>query len=228
MDRYSEYKRTYYDDGSIESEYLVNDGKIEGSMVTYHSVTFAQIPNQIKFTRFFVNGLCNGKCVEYLERGLIYSEWYEVDGQKHGLQIIYNPYWSTKENYIIFHRLNYVNGVLDGKCESFYYNEKIGTVTYYSNGKRNGPTIEYGLDGHKFQETEFVNDSIITDINYTDGVLTCFTEYSNSKPVKRTHFDECGNGNIIEKGIYVYDDNPTFGTYVVTYRAPCNLDNETI
>ncbi len=123
-------KTDYYSDGTVEAEYTLANGKINGTLKVYNE------NGTIKRTGNFTNGLENGLFKEYDESGNLTAEYIMTNGKKNGLLKIYED-----------GKLSYSNTFKDdsknGQHIEYYYNEEteklqLKQIGDYFNDEKNG------------------------------------------------------------------------------------------
>jgi TonB family protein len=90
--------KTYYPDGSIQSEISYVNDVLDGNAYLYYS------NGQLKSEKNFDKGILNGWIKEYYESGLLKEEYFVKNGMKDGAYRVYN------ENGVLKILSNYVNG----------------------------------------------------------------------------------------------------------------------
>lgn len=111
----------FYENGNpkVKSRY-VNDTLQDSSLYYYKNGKFSDI-------QVFKNGQKEGCWRKFNENGMLYSEINFKNNRKEGMQTRYS-YNSVR----LIERLNYKNGMPDGKQERFYNSGKPKSVCYYS------------------------------------------------------------------------------------------------
>ena len=158
----------FYRNGTIKENYLVKDGKKNGIYKSFY-------PNgQLSIEMTYKMGAGEGNYISYNSNGVKDDEFQLIDDNIHGIRKKYYANGQLASQY------NYVNGKYDGEYVTYFYDgkvEKKGTYKngnevgqfeeYYSNGamstsmlldesgKQNGVSIQYDLDGKKYEEMEF-------------------------------------------------------------------------
>ncbi|MBL7471390.1 toxin-antitoxin system YwqK family antitoxin [Robertkochia sediminum] len=103
-------KVSYYDDGTISSEYTLVNGLIEGASKMYHE------NGALKTKGNYRGGLADGKFQEFDEVGNLVFEWTMKKGERNGKLIKYVDNRIDQE-------ITYVNGIAQGESVDYYYDE---------------------------------------------------------------------------------------------------------
>ncbi len=91
--------KTYYPDGSVQSEISYVNDVLDGSAVLYYS------NGQLRSEKNYDKGILNGWVKEYYETGLLKEEYFVKNGIKDGTHKIYNNDGALKKI------SNYANGI---------------------------------------------------------------------------------------------------------------------
>jgi antitoxin component YwqK of YwqJK toxin-antitoxin module len=197
---------TYYANGSIHSKGNYKLGKEEGVFEYYHR------NGKIESTVTYVNGMREGKILSYYPDGVLASS-YEVKTDKYN-----GPYEEFYPNGKLKQKGSFKNGSNVGELTFYYSNGVISnTTTLDQNGKENGSSILYDLDGKKYHEIDYVAGDIRASrfydkagqmklvsekkgkkinyqLYYPSGVLNIEGKFEDGKREgKWTYFDKYGN-----------------------------------
>nr|HPI44856.1 toxin-antitoxin system YwqK family antitoxin [Tenuifilaceae bacterium] len=120
-------KTDYYDDGySIEAEYTLKNGKLNGAIKAYYQ------NGNIRKTGYFINGKENGLFKEYNEDGSINIEYNMKDGEMNGA--IKNYY----ENGHVKKTGSFLNGKRNGNFKEYAENGNLEVTYSKINDEYNG------------------------------------------------------------------------------------------
>lgn len=137
-------KKSYYDNGTIQSEYTVVDGELNGPIKAYYE------SGELKKTGNYKNGKGNGYFIEYEENGSKIKEYTLVDDTINGRAIYY-------ENGTISSIRNFKHGVADGISVLYNYDRKktLQTIMYcpYKNDLENGLLYSMSVENGKEVDT---------------------------------------------------------------------------
>lgn len=141
-------KKSYHDNGELETEYTLKNGQFDGAFVAYYE------NGQIEKKGYYAEGKANGKFVEFDEEGLKTAEYTMSNGEPNGLAILYKGGLKSVEK-------EYVNGTQTGKYTQYLYNE-TGQLYYKIagtsiDGKKNGKWTAFVINDEKEEEVEFWN-----------------------------------------------------------------------
>lgn len=113
-----------------------------------------------KMVANYSNDMLHDKCEFYDESEKMTSELMYFKGILNGEQKEYYP------NYYLFRRIkkttNYLMGVKQGICVTYYYSGNVRMIEHYTNGKLNGKRTEYYDLPHKliFRTSYLKNDKL--------------------------------------------------------------------
>ena len=170
-------KVEYNSNGSIDYEYTLKDGRLNGAFMTYHA------NGAKKKTGSYLSDQESGKFEEYDEYGNLTAEYSKFQDELNGTFRTYN------DDGLLFTQVQYENGEMHGESLSLYYDEN-GALAYsnkgsYTRGAKNGDFILSVIeDGQPrtIQKYSYINgllngkareingDSLIYS-NYYDGNL---------------------------------------------------------
>lgn len=202
-------KIDYYYDGTKEAEYTLLNGKLNGSLKSYHD------NGQLKKIGNYLNGVENGLFKEYDENGNIVVEYNMLNDELNGAFKTYftngqilksGSYLKGKENGLFIEFDEYgikqveylmASGMKNGQCIEYYYNDETGKLELKQIG-------EY-LNDEKNGLWTFV---LIEDGN-NERILT-FEHYN--KDVKNGLFQDIEENNLI---IGTYKNDKLNGQYKV-------------
>lgn len=140
---------SYYGNGAVRSKGNYKDGKPDGNFESYHR------NGKIESEYSFVNGLREGKIINYYPDGTIQSK-YETKGDKYN-----GPYEEFYPNGKLSEKGTYKNGTNVSETSYYYSNGTLkNTTTLDLNGKENGSSMIYDLDGKKYHEIEYVSGDV--------------------------------------------------------------------
>ena len=233
--------KEYDDDGKLEfeGEYLdgnrlirkeyEKDGKnfkeINNKKESYNNIYNEN--NTLKFENNYINGLIQGKGIEYNIKGKIKFEGEYLFGKK----------WNGKDNdnfYNIFankFEVQYSCGTIEG---ILYWDDKILINGYYLNAKKNGKGKYYDSDGNLEFEGEYLyNHKRKGKEYYSNGKLRFEGEYLYDKKwigkgydIKGNKIYELINGNGSVKEYYPgYGDLSFEGEYLNGKRNDDDNEN---
>jgi antitoxin component YwqK of YwqJK toxin-antitoxin module len=211
-------KKDYYDDGNIEAEYTLLNGKINGQLKVYHD------NGQLKKVGNYTNGVENGQFKEYDKNGIIEAEYSMLNGElngsfktyfyytgnlkktgnylkgkEHGNFVEYDDYENKTAEYVM------VNGMKNGVLK-IYEEGKIDVSTTYKDDVRNGQCTEYYYNEETGelqlkQIGDYLNDEkngtwklFFVDENKGERVLT-FENYT--RDIKNGQFQEAKGDSLI-------------------------------
>ncbi len=141
-------KYSFRDDLTIESEYHLKDGELDGQMIEFY-------PDGSKKTiSNWSKGKISGKIVNYDEEGNVSSEYFVANELLNGIRKDY-------ESGILVREVNFKNDEEEGIEKTYYLNGKLKWTINFSNGKRNGIYQEYNMDGLMVRKETYVNDLLI-------------------------------------------------------------------
>jgi len=131
-------KTDYYYDGTVKAEYILTNGKINGTLKVYYE------NGELKRTGNFTNGLENGLFKEYDESGNLDAEVSMSNGKKNGLLKVYEDNKLSYSN-------TFKNDVKTGQYIEYYYNDETGKlqlkqVGEYFNGEKSGTWKLYFIE----------------------------------------------------------------------------------
>lgn len=209
----------FYRNGTIKEIYSVKDGKKNGIYRTY----FAN--GQLALEMNYKMGIAEGSYVSYNSNGVKDDEFQLVNDNIQGVRKKYHANGQLASQY------NYVNGKYDGAYTTYFYDGKVeekGTYKngnevgqfeeYYSNGamatsmlldesgKQNGISIQYDLDGKKYEEMEFSKGEL-KSITYFDKAGKA-TVLASKKGKKIDYIRPYANGKKSIEG-QIVDDQKT-------------------
>jgi len=194
-----------YDDGSIQSEGIVENGLKEGVWKTYSKTGLLESTEEIK------KGKLDGKYREFYENGNLKLEIDFVKGKQDGK---FKLFYETGElqiegimkdnihhgDYKLFYKsgklhqeVNYINNLMEGKRLEYYESGNLKTEAEYFNGELNGKTVYYFENGKIESEGEYKNDK-------KEGEWKVY--YENTGELKIRYSEE--NGIINGKYILYY------------------------
>ena len=164
--------KTYYNNtNNLKEEYYILDGKKNGLYKLYYDIdeptiqvlcTYVNDLIQGEYTRFhddgvifyitnYKNGKKNGEenyfqLIDDIEPPRLELESSDnyLDDKRHGLSTVYDRFGNINLEQ------NYMNDILNGTCNKYYYGNLINT-SYYFCGKKEGQYITYGYDDNNNQ-----------------------------------------------------------------------------
>ncbi len=198
-------KADYYDDGSKKAEYILSNGKLNGTIKVYYE------NGTIKKTGNFTNGSENGLFKEYDESGNLEAEYTMTNGKKNGVIKIYED-----------GKLSYSNTLKDdiknGQHIEYYYNDETGKLQLkqigdYLNDEKNGTWKLF-----------FVEDNIeklLTVENYTRDIKNgAFQDIKGDSLIIGNYRNDLLNG---EYKVYLDLSRMILGGVIRTDTAKLNL-----
>ncbi|MBN3038071.1 MAG: toxin-antitoxin system YwqK family antitoxin [Candidatus Omnitrophica bacterium] len=155
--------KTYYDDGTLKTEAIYEDGKLNGEAKAYH-------PNgQIKTEVNFKDGKRHGQrkvynelgqlqakenynmgvlddisCSYVPETGRIFVVYPYKNGKLHGTHTVYSRQGLEGQKFI---EEEYVEGKKEGRSVMFNLNGTLSKISTYKNDLLDGPTTHYDEKG---------------------------------------------------------------------------------
>ena len=158
--------------------------------------------NTLKLENNYINGLINGKGIEYYEKDKIKFEGEYLFGKKgnekdndkdENIYELYNDDWLINEfSYKLVGQYSY--GAIKGEIKELYYNDKILIKGYYINAKKNGKGKHYDRDGNLEFEGEYLyNRKRKGKEYYKNGKLRFEGEYLYDKKWNGKGYDMEGN-----------------------------------
>lgn len=155
---------SYFANNTISEKENYADGKANGSFLYYHR------NGQLASEKTFVNDLKEGKITNYYPDGKIASV-YEIKANKYN-----GPYEEFHANGKTSEKGTFKNGVNVTEINTYFTNGTLKSSTKLDdNGKENGTSTLYDVDGKKYCEIQYVSGDIKTV----------------------THFDKTGTSKII-------------------------------
>jgi uncharacterized protein len=173
MENESTICQEYDENGNLQAEYYMLDGKLEGQYLEYNTDT-GVIKNILRFRGGKTHGTCKFFDDEGILTQIIQFKYGKMNGHmigyEEGKRNLYGCYSNGKLNGNSLHfypsgklkvSLSYKLGKLDGP--SYYFNEKGQKVSEanYENGKLHGDSIIYYPNG-KIQQIERFDKGVIT------------------------------------------------------------------
>lgn len=148
-------KTEYYNDGTVNAEYILVDGKINGELKLYNE------NGSIKKTGYFTNGLENGLFKEYDICGNLVAEYTMTNGKQNGILKFY-------EDGKLSYSSTFTDDSKNGQHVEYYYNNETGKLYLkqigdYLNDSKNGTWKLWFIEDGQERLLEFKN--------YTKGVL---------------------------------------------------------
>lgn len=145
-------KTEYYSDGSIEFEYVLLNGNLNGLFKSYHE------NGSLKKIGNYSNDLENGIFKEYDDDENLIAEYNMINGKRNGLLKIFE---NGKLSYSTVFKDDYKNGQFIG----YYYNEETDKIQLkqigeYVNDEKNGTWKLFFVDDRK-------SEKLIAFENYT-------------------------------------------------------------
>jgi antitoxin component YwqK of YwqJK toxin-antitoxin module len=151
-------------DGSVEHEYEIEGGKLNGFNKTYFE------NKQLSWSRHFANDRQTGEEKQYDKEGVLLASSNWQDGLKHGV-----GKWFFS-NGTLSDEFNYSNGKLQGEGFKYHSNGNVYISGFYISGKKNGHFKYYTPE-----------NKIVQDLNYKDGFMQGISQF-HQKGVLR---EEC-------------------------------------
>jgi antitoxin component YwqK of YwqJK toxin-antitoxin module len=108
------------------------DKKIDKKFITYYLIK--QIPIDIVLSTFvnYNNFINNGVIKNYYKNGILYEEYFHINGKKEG---IYKLYYSNEQ---IKEEGTYINNLKEGEWILYHYDGKIDKkICYFNNNETN-------------------------------------------------------------------------------------------
>ncbi len=162
--------------GNTEKGYYINDKK-DGAWVTETR------NGDVSKIESYRNGVKDGVFIDFdRKKGFVSKKAYFKEGRLNGLEISYSS--SNKP----LSKINYTNGVINGKKTLYYDNGKMQEDSYYRDGKKSGISKWYDQ-----------NNKLIAIYSYKDGKFD---------GVNKTFYP---NGNVQKEETYV--NNISEGPY---------------
>ena len=151
-------KTDYYYDGTVKAEYILTNGKINGTLKVYYE------NGELKRTGNFTNGLENGLFKEYDESGNLDAEVSMSNGKKNGLLKVYEDNKLSYSN-------TFKNDVKTGQYIEYYYNDETGKlqlkqVGEYFNDEKSGTWKLYFIEDDN-------TERLLKFENYKIGRASC-------------------------------------------------------
>ena len=144
----TEYKKFYYDNGSLSSEGSMIDGFPDGLWKTYFKSAQLKTLGERKQNKL------EGEWFFYRENGNLERTITYVNNVKSGLEEVYNSEGILTAGYL------YEQGKKNGSAVFYYSDGSVSKELIFLDGKENGKGVEYGTDGR-----------IITFVSYNNGYL---------------------------------------------------------
>lgn len=196
--------KAYYPNGTLEYDLNYKDGELEGKYISYHL-------NGQKAEEFEIKeGKVVGKRTSYYPNGQLESEYSYKEGLYEGPYTIYFADGKTKETG------SYKAGKSIGELTEYYPNGQISNSRVLDeNGKQNGNSIFYDVDGKKFHEIQFSKGNL-TKVIYFDKAGTA-TELVSKKGKKVDYIINYPDGTMKIKGQYVESERDGNWNYFDRY-----------
>ena len=144
----NEYKKFYYENGSLSSEGYIINGFPDGIWKTYFK------SSQLKTLGKRKQNKLEGEWFFYRENGNLERSITYINDIKSGLEKVYNSEGFLSVGYL------YEHGKKNGAALFYYSDGSVSKELLFLDGKENGKGIEYGTDGR-----------IITFLLYNNGYL---------------------------------------------------------
>jgi len=117
----------------------------------------------------YLNGLLNGKCINYSDESdsnVPLEEGNYINGMKEGVWIVYEPIWSTDGNtktgkYYVGKKDTYLNDKQNGVSFQYYPSGNVYNKQYYKNDKLNGESIVYYENGKIKSKSYWENGNFV-------------------------------------------------------------------
>ena len=178
----SSFERVFFDNGKEVARQILNKQgsvvKESGKTYTGHAKEFYS-NGSLKKEAYFEKGLPQGKVNIYDQNGrLIAIERYER-GLKNGLTILYN----FVHNVLSEERIDYKDGLIDGKHLLFGLNGKLVFSEEYKKDKLNGTREIFFENGKTAEKENYKEDKLegTRQIYYETGQLLYEESYANGK-----------------------------------------------
>jgi len=135
-----EVQYSYYDNGDVEIEWIMENGKREGETKSYYEN--GEVKSIVKFS----NDMRNGEAIYYFEGGQVSGNSYFIDDLESGTTYKYYP-----------------SGKLRVKAN--YRNDKPDSLCYVYSEEGNGYREEYYIEGELAWDKEYKNGKLIENKN---------------------------------------------------------------
>ena len=227
---------TYYRNGTLREKYELKGAVKNGQYTSYY-------PNgAVQQTVNYIEGVADGVGKSYHQNGALQDELTLVKGKVQGKRTKYYPNKNVESEY------NYVDDLYDGPFKTYYANGQVEeegsykkglqvgeSKEYYSNGalrntltldesgKQTGASINYDIDGKKYQQFDF-NKGVLTKISYIskDGTVKELSEVKNKK---MDYYRSFPNGKVNVKGQLVNDMSEGRWEYYDQYNNLWKVEN---
>ena len=163
--------KTYHENGQLQNEGNMKDGKHEGLWKSYHENGL--LSGEVNFK----DGKLEGLSKNYHENGQLQSEGNMKDGKHEGLWKSYH------ENGKLETEVNFKDGTFEGSF--IFYNDETGKLEVegnYKNGEREGKWKKYDKNG-EFKGFEYYKDGVVIGKEETNSKSK---NEINSIPKKKT------------------------------------------
>lgn len=178
LDKNNGVKKEYFSNGSVEYEYNLTDGELNGPFKTFY------INGEIKRTGFYVNGEEQGQFKEYDNSGQLEFEYTMKNGEIHGEQKMFNEGKLVRS-------VTYREGEADGPQISYYYKDeqiRIKEIGENRNGLKNGVWKLIYVEDDK-------SERVLSYHNYNDGIKNgLFQEASGDSLIVGEYSNDQLNG----------------------------------
>jgi antitoxin component YwqK of YwqJK toxin-antitoxin module len=191
-------KKTFYDNGNVQNEYNLKDGKLQGVGKNYFE------DGTLKIISTFSNGKRNGPAKEYEENGQLIGEYNYLNDELNGPYKLYeNNHLSLTGNFKlgkkngffrayndrnkILKEFNLLDDMYNGKYVEYFYNDTVLSIKItgqYDNNEKNGI---WQMVSYKNKKEDLLDSK-----NYINGILNgsfkevrsdsiIFGQYSNGE-----------------------------------------------
>ncbi len=186
-------KKEYYNDGTLQSEVTMKNGKKNGKAVYYHE------NGNKSMEIFYDDDKAEGISTIYYYKGTVKRTDNFKNNKLNGLSVN----WDENLGYR-FSEETYLDDVLNGPYKEFHPNGEIKVEGNYKNGQFEGKWLYFDERGVPVGEADFKNGSGVLKGYYPEGKPLREVNYVNSKKNgKETHWNENGT---VDKIIYYKDD----------------------
>ena len=223
-------QKTYFDNGQVEEEGMMEDGKREGEWKEYYE------SGKLFAVYQYENGMLNGPSVAYHENGALLGKANYVNDMPVGYFVSYNMngeiletgtfdqqgekvgVWEYRDYYyedLMTDNARPVqlksvktekDGELHGVQEEYYRNGQLERREHYSNGERDGLLVRYYENGNLAEKATVIDGEIDGEyiVYHENGKMAELEVYSmgSKEGVWKEFFED---GSLKEKTSYRYD-----------------------
>lgn len=195
----------YYEDGSIESEAEVKDGKAHGLLKKY-------TPGGILESVYTYNmGIMDGPAVTYYPNGQVRSKMYYKEGKRHGL---IRQYYRSGE---LYRESPYENGKLNGMRKTYYKDGSVMAEAPFKDGYPGVGLKEYSMNGELTDDTPQLLIRPVDRLAMEDKYILEL-QLKPTKPGTIFYIGDLEDGKYIHIGLWPLEPQNGIARYVIKVR----------